>query len=388
MRRIVASLLTLLAVAPPASAQPTITGAELRPVPYELLPGWREDDHAAAFAAFSKTCSAMLSGPGAARSAVPIPDGLLRACGRAAKLGPADAATARLFFEQAFDPFEVAPEGGRGFLTGYYEPELEASLERTEAYPVPALARPGDLVSSEDEAGAPLPAGLAAARRTEAGLVPYPDRAAIEDGALGDDARPVAFFRDRVDLFIAQVQGSARLRLPDGRAVRLAYAGKNGHPYTSVARLLVQKLGIPPAEMTADVLTRWLRDNPAEARDLMRQNRSYVFFRIAGELEPGQGPIGAAGVPVAAGRTLAVDRELWPYGVPVWLEGELPEPEAAAAAPLRRLVVAQDTGSAIRGPARGDLFFGSGEEAGRRAGLVRNPVRFVVLWPKPNQPTP
>ncbi len=135
--------------------------------------------------------------------------------------------------------------------------------------------------------------------------------------------------------------------------------------------------------MTADVLTNWLRQNPAEARDLLRQNRSYVFFRIANELQPADGPIGAAGVPVTPARTLAVDRAIWAYGLPVWLEGDLPEPGGSSRS-LSRLTVAQDTGGAITGPARGDLFFGSGQEAGLRAGLVRHEVRFVVLWPKPD----
>lgn len=273
-------------------------------------------------------------------------------------------------------------QGGRGFLTGYYEPEFPGSLEPTAEFSAPILARPDDLVVLEPGEVVPgVPAGTTAARRTSAGLTAYPDRGAIEDGAVASHTKPIAFLRDAVDVFIVQVQGSARLKLPDGRAVRLAYAGRNGLPYTSVARILVQRLGITPAEMTADVLTGWLRQKPAEARDLLRQNRSYVFFRIADELDPADGPIGAAGVPVTAGRTLAVDRTLWSFGLPVWLEGELPV-AAGGFRPLQRLTVAQDTGSAITGPARADLFYGSGDDAGREAGLLRGDIRFVVLWPK------
>ncbi|MDB5558764.1 MAG: lytic murein transglycosylase, partial [Enterovirga sp.] len=378
-----ALLLASVSAGGSAVAQPAIPGAEFAPRSFDSLPGWREDDHAAAFRAFRKTCPAIAEGTRAGGTARPAPDGLQAACRDALAQGP-DREAARAFFERRFTPFEVLVPGGRGFLTGYYEPEFRGALEPSAEFPVPLLAPPDDLVTLEPGEVIPnLPAGATAARRTPAGLEPYPDRAAIEDGAIADRTRPVAFVRDGVDLFIIQVQGSARLRLSDGKAVRVGYAGKNGLPYTSVARLLVQKLGIQPADMTADVLTSWLRDNPAEARELLRRNRSYVFFRLADELDPADGPLGAAGVPVSAGRTLAVDRELWSFGLPVWLEGELPEP-GGGTVPLRRLSIAQDTGSAIKGPARGDLFFGSGPEAGLRAGLVRHDVRFVVLWPRPD----
>jgi membrane-bound lytic murein transglycosylase A len=349
---------------------------------FDAIDGWRDDDHAAAFRVFLKTCRAVAQATSGIRSAQPQPAGLSAACLDGLRTPDLDRELARTFLEHRFTPFEVTVSGRRGFLTGYYEPEFAGSLEPTAEFPVPLLARPDDLVAIEPGDTVPsLPAGLTAARRGSAGLEPYPDRATIEDGGIAERTKPVAFVRDAVDLFIIQVQGSARLKLPDGRAVRVSYAGKNGLPYTSVARILVQKLAIEPAAMTADVLTGWLRQNPSEARDLLRQNRSYVFFRIADELEPGDGPIGAAGVPVTPGRTLAVDRSLWSYGLPVWLEGELPEPRGGSR-PLRRLVVAQDTGSAIVGPARGDLFIGSGVQAGEGAGLVRNEVRFVVLWPK------
>ncbi len=384
MRRVLASLIPLLAAVSPGLTQPIIPGAELAVRRFEDLPGWRADDHVAAFRAFAKTCPAVVEGTPAIRSAQPAPDGLSAACLDALSLRDPAGDTARTFFERRFTPVEVLVPGGQGFLTGYYEPEFLGSVEPTAEFSAPLFARPNDLVSLEPgEVVLGVPAGATAARRTSAGLTAYPDRGAIEDGAVASHTKPIAFLRDAVDVFIVQVQGSARLRLPDGRAVRLAYAGRNGLPYTSVARILVQRLGIKPAEMTADVLTGWLRQNPAEARDLLRQNRSYVFFRIADELDASDGPIGAAGVPVTAGRTLAVDRSLWSFGLPVWLEGELPV-VAGGSRPLQRLTVAQDTGSAITGPARGDLFYGSGDDAGREAGLLRGEIRFVVLWPKPD----
>ncbi len=385
MRRWFASLVPLLALAvSPVFGQPAISGAEVTPRGFEDLQGWRDDDHPAAFRAFIKSCPALAEGTPAIRTAQPAPEGLAASCRQALSLADPSSDAARSFFERRFAAYEISVPGGRPFLTGYYEPEFEGSLEPTAEFLVPLLGRPDDLVTLGPGEMIPnLPPGITAARRTSAGLETYPDRAAIEDGAIADRTKPVAHVRDAVDRFIIQVQGSARLKLPDGRAVRLAYAGRNGLPYTSVARLLVQRLGIKPADMTAGVLTEWLRQNPAEARDLLRQNRSFVFFRIADELDPADGPIGAAGVPVTAGRTLAVDRSLWSFGLPVWLEGELPQP-AGGTEPLRRLTIAQDTGSAITGPARGDLFFGSGDEAGLKAGLVRNEVRFVVLWPKPD----
>jgi membrane-bound lytic murein transglycosylase A len=383
VRRDVASLISFLAAASPGLAQPAVPGAELKARTVDELRGWREDDHAAALRAFGRTCTAIVAPNPPIRSAQPIPDGLSVACREALSLSEADRDTARTFFERRFSPFEVVVPAGRGFLTGYYEPEFLGSLEPSTAFSAPVLARPDDLVTlAPGEIVPNLPAGATAARRSSAGLTAYPDRATIEDGAIADHTRPVAYLRDAVDVFIVQVQGSARLKLPNGRVVRLAYDGRNGLPYTSVARLLVQRLGIAPAEMTADVLTGWLRQNPAEARELLRQNRSYVFFRIADELDAADGPVGAAGVPVTPGRTLAVDRTLWSFGLPVWIEGEMPAASGGSRS-LQRLTVAQDTGSAITGPARGDLFFGSGEDAGREAGLLRNDIRFIVLWPKP-----
>lgn len=371
--------------ASPAASQPVVAGAEPVRLNFDALQGWANDDHAAAFRTFLKTCPGLVKGTRAIRSASPSPDGLADTCIRALELPQPDRDAARRFFEDRFEPFEVS---GRGFLTGYYEPEIDGSLEPSPAFSAPLLARPDDLVALEPGETVPnLPPGLTAARRTASGLEPYPDRAAIEDGAIADRTRPLAYLRDPVDVFIVQVQGSARLKLPDGRAVRLAYAGRNGLPYTSVARLLVERLGVKPSELTADVLTEWLRQNPAEARDLLRKNRSYVFFRIADELDPAEGPVGAAGVPVTPGRTLATDRGLWSFGLPIWLEGDLPEP-GGGERPLRRLTIGQDTGSAITGPARGDLFFGSGPDAGERAGLLRHPARFVVLWPRPAAKSP
>ena len=367
----------------PARAEPMVGGARLEPATFGDLVGWPADDHAAALRTFRRSCQPLLQGEASPRPAAAAGD--LRAACEAA-LTSADAPggyEARRFFERWFTPFRVVPPSGAGFLTGYFEPELAGSEVPSPDFTAPLLARPDDLVSlSPGETLPGLDPTLQATRRAGDGFEPYPDRGAIQDGALGDRARPLLYLRDPVDVFITQVQGSARVRLPDGRALRVAYAGRNGHPYTSVGRLMVQQGLVPLPEMNLERMTAWLREHPTEGRALMRQNRSYVFFRIARELAPEDGPIGGAGVPLTPGRSLAVDRTLWPYGLPVWLEGELPRPEGGAE-PLRRLMVAQDTGTAIVGPARGDFYFGSGAEAGTRAGLLRHPVAFTVLLPRP-----
>lgn len=348
------------------------------------LAGWPEDDHAAAFAGFLETCAPVLDGTAALRDALPAPEALVAACRAARRLGESagNREAARAFFETHFSPVEIRPKGGDGFLTAYYEPELTGSLTRTDAFPVPVLGRPADLVTlKQGETRPGLDPALQAARQTAGGLEPYPDRAAIWAGALAGQGLEIAFLRDEAELFITQVQGSARLRLPDGRVTRLVYAGRNGHPYTSIGRRIVEQGAMRLEDMTLAKLMAYLRADPARGRALMEENRSYVFFARDDAARADRGPIGGAGVPLTTGRSLAVDRTLWPYGLPVFIEVEPLVPEGGRRR-LARLMIAQDTGSAIVGPARGDYFMGSGDAAGERAGLVRDPMRFTVLLPR------
>lgn len=355
-------------------------GAMLKPLPFAAIPGWAQDDHAAAFSAFLVSCGPVIEGRAETRRAKPADDALAAVCRAAvARSGEADA---RAFFETRFAPFEVVPESGRGFLTGYYEPEVAGSRTPTADFAWPIRARPPDLVTrTPDEPLGGLDPSLAAGRRAPTGLVEMPDRAAIEAGALGADAPPLLYVRDEVEAFFIHVQGSARVRLTDGSVVRLAYAGRNGHAYTAIGRLLVTGFGLTPEEVTLEKLKAWLRAHPQEGRALMRRNRSFIFFRVADELRADEGPIGGAGLPLAPGRSLAVDRNLWSYGLPLFVAADVPE-EVAPSGRIARLTVAQDTGSAILGPARGDLFFGAGEEMGRRAGALRHAARFIVLLPR------
>lgn len=388
-------LLSVLATAlmATAGAASSLQGkARLERLSFEELAGWPQDDHAAAFNAFLRSCRAIAAQDPALRPARPIPSNLLAVCRRALERPGLAGLSAREFFEAHFTPFAVRPLAGEGFLTGYYEPEFAGSREADAAFKVPLLARPADLVTVPQGETLPgLAPGLQAARRKGEGFAPYPDRAAIEDGALGALARPLVHLREPAEAFIIHVQGSARIRLKDGSVMRVAYAGRNGHPYTSIGRLLVERGLMDLETMTLEKLMGWLKDNPEEARGLMRANRSYIFFREAAELSPEDGPIGGAGHPLVPGRSLAVDRSLWAYGLPFWLDGTLPI-TLESAEPLRRLMIAQDTGSAIVGPARGDFFVGSGPEAGTRAGLIRHPTRFTVLLPnaprKPLRPSP
>ncbi|HSP26026.1 MAG TPA: MltA domain-containing protein, partial [Saliniramus sp.] len=245
-----------------------IGGARLEPLPFEALEGWADDDHDAAFAVFLASCNAILDGAPELRPAGATGESLLAVC-RAAQSGVIDQTKA--FFEEHFVPHAVTPESGTGFLTGYFEPEYEGSLEVSDDYAVPLLARPHDLVTIAAGESLPgIPEDLQAAARIGNGYAPYPDRAAIEGGALGERARPIVHLRHAAEAYIIHVQGSARIRLPDGAVVRVGYAGRNGHPYSSIGRIIVEQGAIERDEMSLERLLGWLKANPDEAREIMR----------------------------------------------------------------------------------------------------------------------
>jgi membrane-bound lytic murein transglycosylase A len=359
----------------------------LDPVDFGDLAGFAHDDSLAAFRTFLRSARALAGGVAPTRPGVAPAPALLAIAREALSADIGDAAAARAFFERRFQPYRVPADAGRqtGFLTGYYEPRLRGSLERTPEFSTPALARPVDLVTfAVGEAPPSFASTLSGGQRLPGGaLRPYPDRAAIESAAASD-GRAILWLEDPVELFMAQVQGSASVELPDGRVVRLAYDGRNGQPYTSIGRLLIEAGAIAEGEMSLARLKSWLRAHglaPGEdARNLMQRNRSYVFFRLETAFDPAEGPTGGSGVSLTALRSIAVDRTHWPYGTPFWLDAHLPwrGPEPSA---FRRLTIAQDTGSAILGAARADLYFGGGEEAGRRAGDIRHSCHFVALLP-------
>lgn len=376
------AILALVPVTAMASPPPLPPGARAEALSPAALPGWAQDDHSKAFAIFAKGC--MADPP--LRQGVPLPEHLTAVCDKAQALltaGPVDRAQAKIFFEQNFSFWRIHPEGGgTGFTTGYFEPEFEGSLTRSDAFPTPLYDRPKDLVTRFSEDDWPgLDKTLSAARHTDKGFEPFPDRTAIETGMLDGQGLEILWLRDPVDRFVLQVQGSGRVRLPDGSVTRLTYSGRNGHPYTSLGRVLSQRENIPPEQMTMDRLIARLKADAGFARDLIRLNKSFVFFARRDDLPAESGPIGGAGLPLTPLRSIAVDRTAWPYGVPVWIDTTIPT-GTGGNEHLARLMIAQDTGSAILGPARMDLFVGSGAAAGHRAGLIRHPVAFTVLWPR------
>jgi membrane-bound lytic murein transglycosylase A len=349
----------------------------LMPLAFGDLIGWADDDHRAAFAAFRSGANVLADHPPKARGLGIDGAALAGLLSQAAGL-PADppAGEARAFFETEFAPFEVPPSGS-GFFTGYYEPEVAGSLVPTPAFGVPLYRTPDDLVEIGPGEAADLDPSFRFARRTAAGLGEHPDRAAIMGGALAGRNLELVYLGDAADAFFIHVQGVARITLPDGRRLRVTYAAKSGHPYTPIGRVIADRLGIPTATVTMQTIRTWLADHPTEAAEVMGQNRSFIFFREAAVADANLGPIAAAKIPLVAGRSLAVDRLQHTFHAPVWIETTLPSGGA-----FRRLMVAHDTGSAIVGPARGDIFFGSGDAAGAVAGAMRAGGRFVVLAPR------
>jgi membrane-bound lytic murein transglycosylase A len=334
------------------------------PVSFADIAGWAGDDHAAALAALRLSLAA--SGEPSALA------------DRVAALGDAPSPqAARQFFEENFTPRRVAPQAESAIVTGYFEPELRGSLERTPEFGVPVYALPADLVLvTAENRPEGWPADHTGGRQTPNGLVPYFTRQEIESGALAGRGLDLLYLADPAECFVMHVQGSGAVRLPDGTCLRLGFSGKNGHPYTSIGKLLVQRGELEAATATLDALLAWVRADAERGRLLMQENASFIFFHIR-EGDP-QGP-SAHGVPLTAGRSLAVDPRYHRLGAPIWVEAKGLADDAGR--PFQRLMIAQDTGSAIRGQVRGDIFWGSGEAAGRIAGATKHPCNFIVLIP-------
>jgi membrane-bound lytic murein transglycosylase A len=354
----------------------------LRPVPFDALPGWYDDDKSGAFEAFGRSAWHVLASPYKS-GALGIDFGAFTEAFEAARqASPFTPDEARAFFQTYFVPMQVTPEvGGQGFVTGFYEPEAEASPVRTARFAVPLLARPADLADIDDRN---RPAGfdpyLAFGRTTRSGIVEYFDRPAIERGALAGKGLEIAWLEDKVDVFFIHVQGAARLKMTDGTLRRVTYAAKSGQRFTGPGHILADLGEIPLAEVTMQSIRRWLRNNPARIDEILWQNRSFIFFREAPVDDVALGPVAAAKVPLTPGRSIAVDRLLHTFGTPFYIDA--PSLTAFDGDPFRRLMIAQDTGSAITGPARGDLFAGSGAAAGEIAGVVRHPADFYALVPR------
>ncbi|OCW57330.1 murein transglycosylase A [Hoeflea olei] len=356
----------------------------LRREDFSTLPGWAEDRPAAAFAAFCRSAEhALRVGPYRA-GGWGLGHADFESAYRAALSDPAPVSdeSARLFFQTHFRPVEICPDAADGLITGYYEPEIEVRARPDARFRYPFLRKPDRLVPVPDPDNPPgdVPRGHAFMLENDGVPAPCPDRQAIETGAFAQESLEIAWAASRIDVFFAHVQGCARLRYGDGRVTRINYAAKSGHPFTAIGRLLIERGEVPADRISMDAIRAWLAVEPDRADRLMRENRSFIFFSETALAGDGSGPVGAGRVPLEPGRSLAVDHRIHCYGSPVFVRASgLAEFDAAR--PFARLMIAQDTGTAITGPVRGDVFTGSGAAAGERAGSLKAPARFVMLVP-------
>jgi membrane-bound lytic murein transglycosylase A len=367
-----------------AGAEPLkLADTALEPIAWSEVDGWADDDHLAAFGAYESSCR-VLRKTAHPREHGQIHGALWELCRQDPAQPPQDGAAARAFFEQNFTPVRIVRLGeAEGFLTGYYEPIVQGSRFPGPEFHVPLYRRPPDLLVAGRKPG---PGGIrnkdaAVGRRDEQNrIVPYHDRGAIEAGALDGQKLEICWLKDPFDALAIQIEGSGRVILEDGTPLRVSYDSHNGYPYSSIGRVLVERKLIAREEMSMQRIRDWMAAHPDEAPAVRATNRAYVFFRITGLSNDGE-PVGAQGVPLTPGRSIAVDR-LHEYGIPFFIAAVLPIESAKPASPFHRLMIAQDTGSAIVGPARADLYWGAGDEAARIAGRIRHPGRFVMLLPR------
>ncbi len=362
---------------------------QYEPIDWADIDGWGSDDHATAFAAFLESCRALNSSRQPGREVTPITNALKSICERGLAAVPLDEDDARKFFEDNFRPLRISKLGDTdGFLTGYYEPIINGSRVPTGEFTAPLYRRPPNLaISGRRKLGDSFPSkGVKVGRRVgRRKIVPYYDRGEIEDGALDGWHLEICWLHSPIDVLFAQIQGSARIRLEDGSILRVNYDSHNGWPYLPVGRVLVERKLISKDDVSMQRIRDWMEANPDAAKDVRRQNKSYVFFRIT-NLATEDEAIGGEGVPLMPGRSIAVDRSLHAYGTPFFIAAELPIANEKAGTKFRRLVFAQDTGSAIVGPARADIYFGAGDDAARIAGRIRHPGQFVMLLPRELDP--
>jgi membrane-bound lytic murein transglycosylase A len=374
-----AALLLCLALAacvarPPGEAP---VSARFEPVSWKRLPGWRGDDPLAAWPAIVSSCGVM--GTRVEWQSF---------CGAVAATSPGDAEFVRAVLEQHLTPYRVVRLTGRkrttkGLVTGYYEPLLRGSRERAGDFDTPLYRRPDDLLIVDLAAVIPELKGKRVRGRLEGNkVVPYHSRAASRE-APGLAGHEIVWIDDALDAFLLEVQGSGRVQLVTGETIRLQYEDQNGHPYRSIGRYLVDQGVMTLDQVNMPAIRAWLDRNPQRLHEVLDSNPSVVFFREAPLDDPAVGPKGAQGLPLTAGRSIAVDPKFIPLGAPIFLSTTHPSSEA----PLQRIVVAQDTGGAIRGPVRADLFFGFGTEAGAQAGMMKQDGQMWLLWPR-NAPLP
>jgi membrane-bound lytic murein transglycosylase A len=342
-----------------------LRNALVEPLSFAALDGWKDDDQALAFSTFLKSCVAIVNAGKGVRTARSFLGGLFKVCERAIAAGPLDREHARAFFEDNFKPVRVMPGGQpEGFFTGYYETEVDGSRFPSDEYTIPIYGAPAEAV-----------------RKHQGKVFSDLDRTKIEDGALAGKDLEICYVRNPIDAFFAQIQGSTRVKLDTGKLLRLNYVASNGQPYTPVGKFLIDRGIVSKEEMSMDKIREFMESNPDEGRELRRKNRSFVFFQET-PLGAQDECIGAQGVALTPGRSLAVDKHIHVYGTPIWVDADLPIDSEKPETKFQRLLFAQDTGSAIVGPARADIYFGHGEEISHVAGRIKQFGKFVMLVPR------
>jgi membrane-bound lytic murein transglycosylase A len=379
---LVGAILSITAGSASAEEPLKLANTQLEPVTWTQVAGWTADNHLAAFAAYQASCQA-LRRRARADDQGPIYAALWTVCQRATGLRPPDATAARAFFEQNFQPVRIARLGeADGLLTGYFEPIVQGSRFPNRIFHFPLYRRPPDLIAAGHKPGSiAFPNKGRIGRLNEKNeLVPYYDRGAIEAGALDGQRLEICWLKDPLDVLAIQLQGSGRIILEDGTPLRVTYDSHNGHPFRSINHALVQRNLISREGMSMPRIRDWMIANPQEAATVRATNPSYVFFRITALSNEGE-TVGGEGVPLTPGRSIAIDRQ-HDYGTPFFIEADLPIASVKSLSSFNRLVIAQDTGSAIVGPARADIYWGAGDEAGRIASRIRHRGRFVMLIPR------
>lgn len=365
---------------PPPAAEETVP-LVLKPASYADLPGWSDDEVLQAIPALENSCARFFKqNPEANAGSLPEAGKIVHwqnVCQALSPLDIQDSNAARAFFEHYFQPYEASAAGiTDGLFTGYYEASLKGSRLRGGAYQTPLYARPDDLVMVNlGEFRDELKGQRIAGRVIEGNLKPYEDREAIVSGRWPHNDKVLVWVDSPVDAFYVQIQGSGVVQMDDGSIMRIGFAGQNGHVYYAIGKELIKRGHLTADNVSMQAIRSWLESNPDEAVDVMNANRSYVFFKT---LEGG-GPVGGEGVELTPERSLAIDHSKISYGVPVWVDIA---PPVEGTGPLRRLMMAQDTGGAIRGAVRGDVFWGYGDHAEKMAGPMKSNGRYWLLLPK------
>lgn len=355
----------------------------LRKTSFDKIKNWANDNQTEALTAFQRSCSRIIK-----KSDSSSPFGVggfagtfyswQKICLKIGDIKTYTPETARIFFEKNFDPYELWGEKGRdGLFTGYYEPTLRGSLQKSKNYSFPIYSQPDNLITVNlGDFKESLKGETITGRVDGKKLVPYYNREQIENGILANSNTELVWVDNAVDAFFLHIQGSGRVVLDNGEILRLGYASQNGLPYTAIGRALINSGALTKENVSMQAIRKWLGDNPDKAEEVMNINASYIFFRVLDV--KGDGPLGAEGVSLTPERSLAVDRKKIPYGIPVWLEAEHPD----GLHKIERLMVAQDTGGAITGTVRGDFFWGAGETSAHNAGIMKSKGKEWLLLPK------